>query len=150
MFPAFQEVAESQDEIGWCKFLHGKKNSTKIWKLQGAHCILAGTNINGHNWMKHFIQRLVEISHAQWLYCNFTLHHHAKGYLRQRTVNKVSRDVELLLGTRPSDIPQESRYLLETPQQLQHSSLPVHKAYWGVVTTREPEDLFLAVGIAQA
>jgi hypothetical protein len=48
MSPAFREVAESQDEIGWCKFLHGKV-SKKIWKLQGAHCTLAGTYINGHN-----------------------------------------------------------------------------------------------------
>jgi hypothetical protein len=129
MSPAFWEVVESQDEIGWCVFLHGKV-STKTWKLQGPHCILAGTNINGHDWMKHFIQRLVEISHAQWLYRNFTLHHYAKGYLHQRTVHKISRDVELLVGTRSSDIPRESRYLLEIPQQPLHSLLPVHKAYW--------------------
>jgi hypothetical protein len=32
MSPAFWEVAESQDEIGWCEFLHGKV-STKIQKL---------------------------------------------------------------------------------------------------------------------
>ncbi len=43
---------------------------------------------------------------------------------------KISWDVELLAGTRPSDIPQESRYLLEIPRQLLHSSLPVHKADW--------------------
>jgi hypothetical protein len=42
MSPAFWEVAESQDEIGWCNFLHGKV-STKIREPQGAHCILAGT-----------------------------------------------------------------------------------------------------------
>jgi hypothetical protein len=115
MSPAFWEEVESQDEIGWCKFLHGKV-STKIQKLQGAHCILAGININGHNWMKLFIQGLVKISHAQWLYRNFTLHHYAKLYLHQRTVNEISWEVELLAGTRPSDIPQESRYLLEIPQ----------------------------------
>ena len=115
MSPAFWEVAESQDEIGWWEFFHGKV-STKIRKLQGTHCILAGTNINGHDWIEHFIQRLVEISHAQWLYRNFTLHHYAKLYLHQRTVNKISQDIELLAGTRPSDIPQESRYLLEIPQ----------------------------------
>ncbi len=126
MSPVFWEVAEIQDEIGWCKFLQGKV-STKIQKLQGAHCILAGTNINGHDWMKHFIQQLVEISHTQWLYPNFTLQHYAKGYLHQRTVNKISRDVELLAATRPSDIPQESRYLLEIPQQPLHYLSPAHK-----------------------
>ncbi len=65
MSPAFWEVAESQDGIGWCKFLHGKV-SKKIGKLQDAHCILAGTNTNanGKDWMKQFIQQLVEISHS--------------------------------------------------------------------------------------
>ncbi len=40
MSRAFQEVTQSQDEIGWVKFLHGKV-SKKICTLQGAHCILA-------------------------------------------------------------------------------------------------------------
>jgi hypothetical protein len=79
--------------------------------------------------MKHFIQRLVKIS-TKWLYHNFTLHHYAKGYLHQKTVNEISWDVELLADTRPSDIPRESRYLLEIPQQPLHSSLLVQKAYW--------------------
>jgi hypothetical protein len=81
--------------------------------------------------MKQFIQRLVELSHAQWLYQNFTIQHYAKGYLHQRTVNEIStREVELLADTRPSDIPQEIRYLLELLQRPLHSSLLVHSAYW--------------------
>jgi hypothetical protein len=115
MSRAFQEVAESQDEIDWGKFLHGKV-SKKICTLQGAHCILAGTSTNGNDWIKQFVQRLVEISHAQWLYRNFTLHHHVKGNLRQRTVNEISREVELLTNTQPLDITQENRYLLEISQ----------------------------------
>ncbi len=129
MSPAFWEVAESQDGISLGKFLHGKV-SKKIWKLQDAHCILAGTYINGNNWMKQFIQWLVEISQAQWLYCNFTLHYYVKGYLCQRTVNKITREVELLVDTWQPDIPQESRYLLEIPQKSLHSLLPIHNVYW--------------------
>ncbi len=98
MSRTFQEVAESQDEIGWVEFLHGKV-SKKIRTLQGAHCILASTNTNSSNWMRHFVQQLVEISHAQWLYRYFTLHHHVKGYLRQRTVKEICREVELLTNT---------------------------------------------------
>jgi hypothetical protein len=95
---AFQEVAESQDGIGWDEFLHGKV-SKKFRTIQTAHCILAGTHITGDDWMKQFIQRLVEISHAQWLYRNFTLHHYVKGYLRQRTENDINCEVEILLNT---------------------------------------------------
>jgi hypothetical protein len=91
---------------------------------------LAGTNTNGKDWMKQFIQGLVEISHTQWLYQNFTIHHYAKGYLHQRTAIKISREVELLADTRPSNIPQGSRYLLVLLQRPLHSSSPVHSAYW--------------------
>jgi hypothetical protein len=51
----------------------------KIRKIQEAHCIIAGTRINGTNRMAQFVHQLVEISNAQWLYRNFTLHHYAKG-----------------------------------------------------------------------
>jgi len=107
MSTAFTEVAEGQDGIDWGEFLHGKV-SKKFWKIQDAHCTLSGTNVNGDDWTKQFIQRLVEISHAQWLYRNFTLHHYVKGYLRQRKENKKGREVELLAGTRPSEVPPES------------------------------------------
>jgi hypothetical protein len=54
MSHAFQEVAESQDEIGWVKFLHGKV-SKKIRTLQGAHCILASTNTHSSDWIRQFV-----------------------------------------------------------------------------------------------
>jgi hypothetical protein len=80
MSKTLQEAAESQDLIVWGEFLHGKV-LIKIPKIQEAHCIIAGTRINGANWMAQFERQLVEISHAQWMYRNFTLHHYAKGYL---------------------------------------------------------------------
>ena len=48
MSTAMKEVAESQDEIGWVEFLHGKV-STKLRLLQKAHCIAAGTRTSGDN-----------------------------------------------------------------------------------------------------
>lgn len=129
MSRAFQEVAESQDGIGWDEFLHGKVTK-RFRTIQNAHCILTGTNITSDDWMKHFIQRLVEISHAQWLYRNFTLHHYAKGYLRQRTEKDINREVEVLLNTRTSEIPPESQYLMEIAYQPQPTLPPAYNAYW--------------------
>ncbi len=80
MSKTLQEAAESQDLIGWGEFLHGKV-LIKIRKIQEAHCIIASTRINGAGWMTQFVRQLMEISHAQWMYRNFTLHHCAKGYL---------------------------------------------------------------------
>jgi hypothetical protein len=80
--------------------------------------------------VRQFVQRLVEMFHAQWLYRNFTLHHHVKGYLRQRTVKEICREVELLTNTQLLDVPQGSRYLLEVPQLQLPSSSPVQNVYW--------------------
>jgi hypothetical protein len=66
MSKTLQEATESQDLIGWGEFLHGKV-SLKIRRIQEAHCIMAGTRINGANWMAQFACQLVEISHAQWM-----------------------------------------------------------------------------------
>ncbi len=63
MSTAMREVAESQDEISWVEFLHGKVSS-KITQIQNAYCVLTGRNMNGSNWATQFIQHLIHISHS--------------------------------------------------------------------------------------
>ncbi len=111
------------------KILHGKV-STKFWKIQQAHCIMAGTRISGDDWMSHFTGQLIEISHAQWLYRNFTLHHYTKEYLHLQTVNDIRREVEELVDTRPSNIPRESCYLLEISLRPNKLTSNIEDAYW--------------------
>ncbi len=129
MSTAMREVAESQDEIGWVEFLHGKV-STKITQIQNAHCVLAGSNMNGSNWTTQFIQHLIHISHSQWLFRNFTLHHHIKGYLRKRDEAAIQQEVVNLLETSPQSIPRESRYHLEIQYQPTTSPTLEHSFYW--------------------
>jgi hypothetical protein len=73
-----RDAAASQDEIGWVEFLHGKV-SVAIVKIQEIHCKLSDCRMTGDDWMKHFIGRLLRISHSQWLYRNFTLHDKNEG-----------------------------------------------------------------------
>jgi hypothetical protein len=116
MSPALKEVAASKDMIGWCEFLRGKV-SNQIRMIQDAHCIDTGASINCSNWMAQFVRRLVEASHAQWLYQNLILHHYAKGYRCKQTESAIRRKVKLLADKRPIDLPQECLYLLELPQR---------------------------------
>jgi hypothetical protein len=53
MSAALREVAESQGRIEWVEFLHGKV-STKFWKIQQEHCIMAGTRISSDDWITYF------------------------------------------------------------------------------------------------
>ena len=90
MSVALREAAESQDKIGRIEFLHGRE-STTFRGIKRVHCIIAGTQISGDDWMIQFTRQLIDISHVQWLYRNFTLHHYTKGYLCQRTERDVRR-----------------------------------------------------------
>ncbi len=107
-----RDAAASQDEIGWVEFLHGKV-SVAIAKIQEIHCKLSDCQMTGDDWMKHFIGRLLRISHSQWLYRNFTLHDKTRGYLRLQCQKEVLKEVDRLLDTNPDNIPKESQYLLE-------------------------------------
>ncbi len=129
MSAAMYEVAQSQDAIGWMEFLHGKI-STKMGKMQQAHCLLTNTSLNGDDWMVKLTKKLIDISHSQWLYQNFTLHHYTKGYLRQRTKWEMQREVERLMHTSNLNISKESRYLLEIAAQPSDVSTATPNAYW--------------------
>ncbi len=77
-----REAVASQDEIGWVEFLHGKVSVAIAKKMQEIHCKLSVCQMTGDDWMKHFIGKLLQISHSQWLYRNLTLHDKKRGYLR--------------------------------------------------------------------
>jgi hypothetical protein len=130
MLAALWEAAKSQDMIGWIELLHSKV-STKFWYIQHAHCIMVGTQISSNDWMTQFTRQLKDISHAQWLYRNFTLQHYKKGYLCQRTGRDVRQEVETLANnSTPANIPKESCYLLDISFMPGTSTLVVDDLYW--------------------
>jgi hypothetical protein len=125
----FMEAAASQDEIGWVEFLHGKV-SVKIANIQEIHCKLSDCRLTGDDWMKHFIGKLLQISHSQWLYRNFTLHDKTRGYLRLQQRKETLKEVDHLLDTNPDDIPKESQYLLELDFTSLYSATFEKQSYW--------------------
>jgi hypothetical protein len=127
-----RDAAASQDEISWVEFLHGKV-SVAIAKIQEIHCELSDCQMTGDDWMKHFIGRLLRISHLQWLYRNFTLHNKMRGYLRLQRRMEVLKEVDQLLDTNPDDIPKESQYLLELDFTSLYSSSFERQSYWVLV-----------------
>jgi hypothetical protein len=80
--------------------------------------------------MVELTEKLIDISHSQWLYQNFTLHHLTKGYLQQRTEQEIQREVDRLAHTSNLDVPNKSRYLLEIAASTLDVSNATHNAYW--------------------
>ena len=67
-------AAVGQDRIGWTDFLHGKV-SIEIASIQKFHCMSSpACRLTGNDWMKAIITHLLQMSHSQWIFCNYTLH----------------------------------------------------------------------------
>jgi hypothetical protein len=123
-------AAVGQDLIGWTEFLHGKV-SVEIASIQDIHCRSSPScRLTGADWMKAFISHLLQISHAQWIFRNYTLHDKQRGYLRLRLRSTVLREIHELLETPPSEVPQESRYLLEIDHSAMYTASYEDQSYW--------------------
>ena len=73
MSPRMKALAISQDKIGWRNFMEGCI-STHFYFIQHYHLALSGSYLNGSDWTKSLIFKLLHITHSQWIYKNFTLH----------------------------------------------------------------------------
>ncbi len=98
--------------------------------MQEIHCKLSDCRMTGDNWMKHFIGKLLQISHLQWLYRNLTLHDKKRGYLRLQRRKEILKEVDHLLDMNTDDIPKESQYLLELDFTPLYSASFEKQSYW--------------------
>jgi hypothetical protein len=80
--------------------------------------------------MKAFISLLIQISHSQWIFRNYTLHDKQRGYLPLRLRSEVLRKIHELLETAPSNVPPESQYLLELDHSTLYNASYKEQAYW--------------------
>jgi hypothetical protein len=129
MSPRMQKAAISQDLIGWDEFLHGKV-SVEFLAIQGPYCVINGGRLTGEDWMKKFISHLIHISHSQWIFRNFTLHDHTRGYLRLQERKEVLAQIEQLVDCDPDEIPEGSKFLLEMDFETLYDSSFEKQSYW--------------------
>jgi hypothetical protein len=86
--------------------------------------------MTGEDWMKAFVLHLIQISHSQWIFQNFTLHGKQRGYLSLLKRATVLREVDWLLDTAPEDIPAGSQYLLELDYSALYNASLERQLYW--------------------
>ena len=112
MSPSVQRLAEEQDLIGWRNFMEGRVSSRFV-EIQSLHLTDVECHLNGRDWMKGFLSRVLQLTHSQWLYRNITLHDKAGGSLRRQKMEQMRSEAETLACTDPCALPEESRFLLE-------------------------------------
>jgi hypothetical protein len=112
MSPRMKACATSQDKFGWRNFMEGCI-STHFYFIQYYHLALSGSYLNGSNWTKSLISKILHITHSQWIYQNFTLHDKLCGYLHKKKIKDIKLAIEELEETPPEETPKKSKFFLE-------------------------------------
>jgi hypothetical protein len=112
MSEAMIKISHGQDLIGWQNMMEGRVTK-ELYAVQCFHLATSNSRINGDDWMRGLILRLIHISHSQWLFWNFTLHDKQCGYRRMKDRAEVLVRIDELRNTDPDRVPEHSRFLLE-------------------------------------
>ena len=134
MSPQFKALAHSQDLIGWRDFTEGYI-STQFYEIQTFHLAMSSSLLNGKDWTKQFISKLLQITHSQWIYRNVLLHDRRQGYLHTKSAEEIMREIESLSSLAPEDAPKASRFLLKINfTELSKFHIETQK-YWTLAVT---------------
>ncbi len=74
---------------------------------------MSSSFLNGADWTKQFISKILQITHSQWIYRNILLHNKHQGYLHNKRAEHLLKEIESFADLAPEDIPESSRFLLE-------------------------------------
>ena len=66
-------LAQSQDLIGWRRFMEGTI-SKEITGIQKSYLALSRYHLSIERWTRGLINKLLEVTHGQWLYRNVHVH----------------------------------------------------------------------------
>jgi hypothetical protein len=82
MSPCIKALAKSQDIIGYCNFMEGYI-LTHFYATQSFQLAMSSSYLNGTDWARQFISKLLHVTHSQWIFCNISLHNKINGYLHK-------------------------------------------------------------------
>jgi len=122
-------LAKSQDLIGYRHFMEGRISKV-FWEMQSRHLALSPGHMNGTEWTKHFITRVLKITQSQWIYRNVSFHDKQHGYAKTKRVEELNHSIRQLCTTDPRALPKDCRFLLERDDSDRSTESVLKKEYW--------------------
>jgi hypothetical protein len=126
---SLQEMARSQDIIGWRRFMEGMI-SRRVVERQRDHLRCKGIQWQLNRWASGLVVRLLEITHGQWLYRNVVVHDRTAGRLALVRKERILADIEEQQSKGEEGLLEEHRYLLEVNLDNLGESDGVGHEYW--------------------
>ena len=91
---------------------------------------MSSSFLNGADWAKQFISKILHVMHSQWIFRNISLYDKINDYPHKKKSEEIGLKLELLAGIAPEDVPAESQFLLEINfNYLNKSNVELQK-YW--------------------
>ena len=122
-------VAVSQDLIPWTSFMEGKL-SKELLLLQRQSLAWSPSRLTIVDWAKKLISQILQISHAQCIYQNVSLHDASVGYLQTKQHQEVLLEIDKLSQLNPAAVPKSSKSLLEIDFQALGRYTLEQQSYW--------------------
>ncbi len=145
--PRFQAFGQSQDVIGWRRFLEGMI-SKEIVVLQRQFYAVNGSRMSVDKWSSGLITQLLQITHGQWLYCNLMVHDTVSGTIATGKKEELLLEIERQRDLGDAGLLDEDKYLAEvnlgdfetTSGEHQHYWLLAIKTAWKAKLLREQQE----------
>ncbi len=102
MSPGMKALAQSQDNIGYRNFMEWYI-LIHFYEIQNFHLAMSSSFLNGTDWAKQFISKLLHVMHPQWIFCNISLQDKINGYLHKKKSEEIVLELKSLAGTAPED-----------------------------------------------
>ena len=107
MSPQFKALAASQDLIGWRDFTVGHI-STHVYAIQSFHLAISSSYLNGKDWTRQFISRILQLTHSLWIFRNISLHDKTNGFLHNKKVDEILQLINEFAKVALEDVPKDS------------------------------------------
>jgi hypothetical protein len=107
-----QDLAASQDIIGWDNFVMGVV-SKKLLQIQSAHLVQCSSLLTAKHWISGFITQLLQVTHSQWIYRCVLVHDWTTRTLISAHKDKLLKEIDHQLTLGPEGLAEEDRFLLE-------------------------------------
>jgi hypothetical protein len=111
-----RRLADSQDKIEWRHFTEGHI-STHFYNIQRFHLSMSSNYLNGADWTKQFISKILQLTHSLWIYHNISLHNKRHGYLRNKQSESLLQTITDLSDLSPEEVPDNSSFCLSSISQ---------------------------------
>ncbi len=86
--------------------------SSHFYNIQRFHLAMPSNYLNGADWTKQFISKILQLTHSQWIYHNISLNNKCHGYLQNKQLERLLQTIAELSNLSPEEVPNNSRFVL--------------------------------------